>query len=537
MKISIPTFKGIVPLADPRLLAPEIATEAVNCRFETGNLEPYRDLMNDNSQIEANASSIFLYRDPILEFWLSWAADVDVILSPVIDDDKNTVLWCGDGAYPRIGYNDRVTGNATPPNISYQLGVPAPTSPLLIAGVDNNEQDENATENDETRFYLYTYVTENGEEGPPSPVSGEVTILNPTTATVNLSIPVEQANNSNISHVRIYRTGTTLDSSDFYLVTTLTTGTSTYADNNVDTQSVTLTSTEYDMPPANLKGLVAMSNGIVAGFFDNTVCFCEPYLPYAWPVGYRQATDYRIVGTVAVGNSVIVTTEGNPYIFSGVSPDGITGIKLEEKQSCESKRSIVDMGDYAIYASPDGLVAASEQSTKLITEGVIRRDQWQKKYYPSTIHACHFDGKYIAFYNNAAGFIYDPRTQTLVDLDFYAQACFNDLKNDRLFLVVNDSLKVWDHKLAFTYQTMRWKKRFELNGKPLPTCIRVETDNTDDLTFKLWVDGVEKMNVSPASEVFWLPPLRGEYFEIEVSGTANVRGIVMADNKRDLQHG
>lgn len=530
MKIKIPTFKGVVPLADPRLLSPEVATEAVNCRFERGNLEPYKNWVADTTPIEANAQSLFRYADA---FWFSWDLDVDVILSPTIDDDKNTVIWTGDLLYPRIGYNSNVTGNLTPPNVSYQLGVPAPSSPLVIEIV-NNEQDDEDTENDETRFYVYTYVTENGEEGAPSAASNETTLLS-TSATANITIPAMAANNSNVTQLRLYRTGTTLDSSDFFLVTTLPIATANYSDSAVKVQSITLNTIDFDMPPENLQGLTLLPNGIAVGFFDKTICFSESFLPYAMPIGYRQTTEHKIVGIGVTGNSVVVTTDGNPYIFSGVSPNNMSSIKLEEKQACVSKRSVVDMGDYVIYASPDGLVAASSQSTKLLTESLIRRDQWQEKYNPETIHAGQFEGKYMGFYSGTSGFIFDPRTQTFVDLDFYATAMFNDLKKDQLTLAVGGGLKVWDADV--TNKTLRWKKRFELNGKILPSCAKVETDNRDSLSFKLWVDGVLKMDANPASETFWLPPLRGDYFEIEVSSDTAIRGIVLAEEMRALHYG
>ncbi|MBO9492068.1 hypothetical protein J7384_17030 [Endozoicomonas sp. G2_1] len=531
MKIRIPTFKGIVPIADSRLLEPEMATEAVNCRFERGNLEPYKDNTNFNANIRANTKSLFLYNN----FWFSWANDVDAILSPTIDDTFDSVIWTGDHRYAQIGYNTTVTGNTTPPNASYRLGSPAPPFPLTITSISSNDQDESDTENDETRFYLFTAVTEAGEEGAPSPVSNEVTILNPDTAVVNISIPSWSTNYHNVKNIRIYRSATTLENSAFFLVAELPISATTYADSAPSPQSVTLSTIDFDVPPADMKGLTMMPNGIAVGFIGKTLCFSEPYLPYAWPVKYRQTTEHNIVGIAVTGNSVIVGTEGNPYIFSGVSPDNISSIKLEEKQSCESKRSMVDMGDYVIYASPDGLVAAGASGTQLITEQIIRYDQWQAKYKPSTIHASHFEGKYIGFYDNSAGFIFDPQTQTLVDLDFYAQAAHNDLKQDRLYLVINDNLESWSTN--HTDRDYRWKKRFELNDKTLPACARIETDDIANVQFKLYVDGVLQMDISPPDETFWLPPLRGQYFEIELTGSAVVRGLIFANDKRALNYG
>lgn len=536
MRIQIPSFKGIVPLGDPRVLAPEIAVEAVNCRFERGNLEPYKELTTLPTSLNFGAKSIFLYSDI---HWLSWNKDVDVILSPVIDDDYNSVIWTGD-VEPRIGYNDSVTGSATPPDGFTPLGVPMrENAPITIVDTLDNEQDEFETENDETRFYLYTYVNNRGQESAPSVVSNKVELKNPD-ATVRLQLPTMDSaltGDRQITDIRIYRTGTTLETSDFYYVTQLPVARAgtTYDDSATELQGTTLDTYNHEPPNEDMIGICAMPNGIACGFFDKTICFSEPYLPYAWNSDNQQATEHKIVALSVIGNSVVVGTEGNPYIFSGVNPSAISGVKLELKQACVSKRSMVDMGDYALYASPDGLVMVTGQSAELITKTIIRRDQWQEKYKPSTIHACHFEGKYIAFYDNSKGFIYDPQTQTLVDLDFYADGTYNDLKNDKLYLIKDNALQVWDDDVVL--KPMRWKKRFELNGRTLPCCMRVESDDLAYITVKVWVDGNEVLNTNPASETFWLPPLRGEYFEIEVSGQGVVRGIVLAQSMRELQYG
>lgn len=532
MYIKIPIFKGIVPLADYRILAPEIATEAVNCRFERGNLESYNNYSIDGASLRSNTQSIYLYNDV---HWFSWETNVDTVLSPVINDNLDTVIFTGQPPYPRIGYNTTVLG-ANPPVNSYQLGVPVPADPPLISNVLNNNQDADGEDNDETRFYCYTYVTGNGEESVQSPISAEQTILTPN-AVVELTIPSLVINNANVTDVRIYRTGTTLETADFYLVKEIPVNQTVVNDNLITLSGVTLTSQEHYPPHEDMQGLTLLPTGIGVGFFDKNICFSEPYLIYAWSNKYRQTTEENIVGIAVSGNSVVVGTQGNPYIFSGISPDSMTGQKIELKQACSSKRSMVDMGDVVIYASPDGLVAVSESSANLITEQIIRRDQWQAKYKPETIHACHFEGKYIGFYNNSDGFIYDPTTQTLVDLDFYATATYNDLKHDKLYLVISDQLCVWDDDA--TYLPKRWKKTFDLNGMTLPTCIRIESHDITNVHFTLYVDDVivAGMDRDLSEEVFWLPPLRGDTFSIEISGTADVRGITMADSKRDLHNG
>ena len=55
---------------------------------------------------------------------------------------------------------------------------------------------------------------------------------------------------------------------------------------------------------------------------------------------------------------MLVTTKGVPYLVTGSGPDTMTAIRIESSHANLNKRSMVDMGPYVIYASPDGLVAA-----------------------------------------------------------------------------------------------------------------------------------------------------------------------------------
>src|SRR5665811_1003907 len=80
----------------------------------------------------------------------------------------------------------------------------------------------------------------------------------------------------------------------------------------------------FDPPPSDMIGLIALPNGIMAGFSGNILCFCEPYKPWAWPVRYRLATVYPIVSLGVYGQTLIVTTNGFPYAVRGVRPDSMS---------------------------------------------------------------------------------------------------------------------------------------------------------------------------------------------------------------------
>ena len=129
-------------------------------------------------------------------------------------------------------------------------------------------------------------------------------------------------------------------------------------------------------------GLTAMANGIFAGFSGKRICFSEPFLPHAWPVAYRITLEEEIVSIAMAGQVLFIATKGTPYIAAGTDPQSMSVIRMEAAQACLNKESLVDMGDLAIYASPDGLVGASGSEITVLTAGLITPKQWQAQFYP-----------------------------------------------------------------------------------------------------------------------------------------------------------
>ena len=168
------------------------------------------------------------------------------------------------------------------------------------------------------------------------------------------------------------------------------------------------------------------------------------------------------MGIAAIAQGLLVTTTGKPLLVSGTDPSAMGMVEIDANLPNANKRSLVDMGEYAIYSSPDGLVSVSSNGVQVVTEQIFTRDQWQN-YYPTNIEAYEYEGKYIAFTfdgsNNATkkGFIFDPRggKNAFVNLDFYATAGYNDRLNDILFLVIDGNLKAFAQGTAA--RTYLWK--------------------------------------------------------------------------------
>jgi hypothetical protein len=308
------------------------------------------------------------------------------------------------GANPAISASDYV----------YTLGVPVPavapgvTAPAVPSGIVA-----------EYRTYLYTWVTGFGEEGPPSPptVAGGdpngtwIITMTPPTATDVL--------NRNLTNLRIYRT--VIDSSGnatYYQVVELPIGTTSYSDSNLDTSIVNnyvMPSVLYTGPPAGLQGVVSMANGILAGWTnEREIWFSAAYNPHAWPATYALTVDYPVVGMVAIGSTLNIMTEGQPFIASGTTPDTMTIGRVTANEPCVSRGSIFGAGEGAYYASPNGLILLNATGTVNTTLFSIEREFWNSRS-PATWAAGKQAMSYFAFQK---GFQYtdeDPDNGLVLD--------------------------------------------------------------------------------------------------------------------------
>ena len=309
----------------------------------------------------------------------------------------------------------------------------------------------------EARFYVATHVTDWGEESAPSAVSE---MLEPTqydTVDVTLTDPPA---GRHIQKIRLYRSNAGSVSSVFQFVAELDAKAQTYNDALKAAQlGEGLATTTWLEPPEKLRGLVGMPNGIMAGFFDNTVCFCDPYHPYAWPVEYQITTEHPIVGLAAFGQTLFVGTTGSPYFLSGSDSASMSALKMESNQACTSRRSIVAVQGGVLFASPDGLCSADQRGVSVLTQGIFTREDWQKLD-PSTMMGAEHEGIYYLFYKGNGGGVFslDMVNKKLTRLEGVdATALFVDRFNDALYYAQPSSGKIMRLYGGDKHRSGRWK--------------------------------------------------------------------------------
>lgn len=535
----IRAFRGIAPRSEPRLLQDNQAQSAVNCKLWHGSLRPLSENLEVPGAITKTGTIQTIHRfghDVASDsaYWFHWQSDVDVCRGQIFGDVSERTYYT-DGVLPKVTDTSiALSGGDEYPTNSYTLGVPAPTAcTAVVSGT--------GTGLEETRAYTYTFVTGWGEEGRPAPSSTLVNVK--PGQTVSLSgLAVAPAGNYQIASKRIYRTSSDGSSATFLFVAEIPVATVSYTDTKAtENLGETLPSNTYSMPPAGLKGLTSMPNGMMVGFVGKDIYFCEPYKPYAWPIGYSMTTDYEIVALGSIDTTLVVMTKGFPYLVQGSAPELMTMIKAEIPQACVSKRSARFLGGSIVYASPDGLFSLSSAGTPLnLTENIFTGKEWSEWFNPSSINGYVVDDKYVGFYvagERSGGFIVDPKKGDFTLLGFHATAGYYDPQRDALFLVVDGKLVKFDSGTANL--TANWKTKTFYVPRPVSMgAIRVEAKSYP-VQVEVYADGVLKETVSILSES--AQRLGAGYtaktWEAEITTGVEVYSFALAQFMRDVANG
>lgn len=251
----------------------------------------------------------------------------------------------------------------------------------------------------ESRAYVTTLVSKYGEESQPSPPSEVTDVLKGSAVNVQQFIPHELTQFGYT--VRLYRSVTGATNTAFMFIKEVPASdhvgnTLTILD-DVGEEFVgeVLPSETWAPPPAGLSGLVVMPGGFLAAFKDNTLYFSEPYMPHAWPVAYARTTQDPIVALGVYGQTLVVATQGKPYLASGADPSSVSLQQLDDYAPCAAKRCLTATGTGVIYPTHDGLVHVSAAGVRRLTEAYFTKSQWASMVYSTALSAVWHDGRYV----------------------------------------------------------------------------------------------------------------------------------------------
>jgi hypothetical protein len=551
-------FSGLVPRLAKELLAPNQAQVATNCRLTSGDLRPRDGLLPVYVPVmERDIVSMFRMEKEGNGKWLAWEKDVDVARSPIAGNTSRRFYYTGD-CEPRVSDYDMATAGPGPyPSGCYVLGVTPPkTAPAVLPPGASGESGASGTTGIATRSYVYTFVTQWGEESKPSPPSSVITgsdggtwelsamdgapansgivtdaardapfpdqvdvtldtvfglrageeirfasvtgmvdlnasfqILRVDTAArkIAVALAARQAysgggiwtrvapHNTSGMLKRIYRTMTASIDTEYHYVATIPAAASTFNDTVPDTDvalAEVLPSAAWEMPPADMKGVIILANGVAAGFAGNEVFFSEPFKPYAWPVAYRQTYDQNIVAIAVNGTTLVGMTAGNPFTITGVEPATMGGgmEKLGVAWPCMAKRGIANFPFGIGYPAPQGMVIIGTGGTSdIVTKDLFTQSEWSALN-PDTFIAAAADNRYYAGYSadgSSLMLVIDKgESASFLKVNQKITAIWADPATGKLYVAADRKIYEWEGD-AGTKLIYEWRSKKFVTARPI----------------------------------------------------------------------
>lgn len=493
----IKLFGGVTPIADPRLIGDNAAQESVNADLSSGQLRGlfHPVLVQDFTATAGPIERAYLFPGPVATdgtsdpIWVPFSSKyTSVVRSPLANDDLYRLYWTTPGALTPYWNTYARFKAGSPP---YSLGTIAPTAaPVLTSATGGT-----TTVPQITRAYAYTWINQYGEESVHSPPSNDLD--GPPDATWHVTnLPAAAPANPSgrnyppITQLALFRTITGQDTgTQYYEVTRWNLpGPTTYNDSVVDDAVVNnrvLETIGWNNPPDFIDGLTSFPGGMLMGFTNNTIHFCEPDRPHTWPRLYDQSVHYNVITLAVWQQYLIVLTSGYPSTGSGSSPSNFVLVQSQVPEPCVSRGSVVTDLLAVYYASQNGLIQISGYGMSNQTLQLVDKEKWVELYKAREIFACHHRSQYLAINGTDSGFIIDYADQRLGFEDlttFKDVVCiWNDEYFGNTYVCANKKIYLWDDpaqpRLRYRWRSKRFFSPFPISLGAVQVTLGPEVDS------------------------------------------------------------
>lgn len=464
MQIRITNFGGTVPRLGDKNLPDMNAQVSVNTKLYSGELRAWNRGRAVAVTPIKNPRTVYRYDHRGAMRVIAFAEDTWVVKAPLLRETLGRLYWAGAGGV-KVNTMARIDSGAP----AFSLGVPAPEFTGVSVAVTGGTSITSVT-----RAYICALVTAFGEEGPVSDVFTASGPSDGTWAVTALNtLQYDAVKWGNVRTLRLYRTVTSDTGVDYRLVTEWDVGSlpATYEDTVPDTAAATAPAYEafeWGPPPDDLTGIISVAGGFLAGFRGREVWFTPPYRPHAWPESYKLATEDDIVALGTFGNTVVITTKGEPYAATGSVPEVMTLTKYDKVLPCVSAKGLVATSGAVLYPSIDGLVSISAAGYDIISLPYVTKDEWLVRFSPRGIRAAAYQNRYLAFYNSRFGFSigFDDPTTGFTDIELDGVSSVDlDRTTGQTLVTIGDRVLEWDDDRGGRL-TYRWRSKPFLVPKP-----------------------------------------------------------------------
>lgn len=450
--ITIDNFGGIAPRMHPTLLGNNMAIKAHNCVLKNGKLVPIKQpsstindnipfIFENNLTTMSDAKSLyFWHRDKNNTMLLAWPDVVYVAESNLSVDPKSRIFVSGMTGLGETGNEPGVYLNTELKTIDRISLCKDPLPPPFIT--TNGVSDPN---NVRYTVFFQTWVDRYGFESGVSNPSEEIQYNDGDM----LTLAEETAITNNMVARRIYKVVNSSEGESirFVFQQDKISGTDRFLQINFRVKDDNLGEElpKLSPPPTDLEMICKVPNGFYAGVRRSNlreIRFSEVGNPSQWPDIYTASVFNDIVGLGITLNTIFVLTKGEPWAITGTNPQEMSAAILATAQGCVSRDSICSYGGNVFYASADGICMLSDgsSSSKLITDKIFSRDDWQKLNPNSCKIVCHNSSLFCWFKigqetTNMIISLLDDSNVAVTTHDESANAVCVDIEDDALFFV------------------------------------------------------------------------------------------------------
>ena len=312
--------------------------------------------------------------------------------------------------------------------------------------------------------FCQTFINDFGDEGPRSEFSEKISHYEGCSINIsNLKVP--SSFSSIIKKRRIYRSDSDCENENMKLIAEIDANNSTFIDPNYEIdEKIVDTLKDFKNPPEGMQGLIAASQGTFAGFIGNKVYITNAFETLTWSEANTKSLGYNIIGMHALGNLLIVVTEGTIYSIDYSDSENIIVNDLQCHERCISAQSIALVSEKLFYVAKNGLIAVTTSGYENISKNILSREEWQTLILNNDglahdVHCYSYDEKlFIA--RRGADFckIYDVKNSYFVDYEYGIEAFYYDSFKNELFFATSNKVYIWQDDFTPIKWTYRSKK-------------------------------------------------------------------------------
>jgi hypothetical protein len=400
--------------------------------------------------------------------WVVFHEPVSICRSLIAADELGRIYYTGRDSGPMMFRRSNMADGVPQ---AVRLGIPAPEAPPVVEVQEADEPGEIYS-----TYYLFTLVSDLGEESAPSPPSAVLDLHTGQAVQLSgLTLPNLTGRNP-VTNKRIYRGNTGSSNTVEQFVAEIPANQDSYLDEVPALELGAGLATEgWLPPPEDMQGLTAVSGGALAGFSGNTLYFCEPFAPYAWPRAYRHRLEHLIAAQAATGAYLAVLTDAAVYLVPCDDVSATVPRKLEGYAPCAGPRGVVETSSGVLFPGVDGLYLVNGGSVAAtnVTRGVISEEAWRAMR-PETFRAWGVGEQYLCFHEDATGmrrgFVFDLAAPgTVRGLWLHATAGYLEPAGRRLHLALESggrtSVALWEG--AEVRYSAQWKSRKNVYSSPV----------------------------------------------------------------------